>query len=58
MRSILTVSTAATRTDLTTLTRVKLELNITNQKSDAILGLKIAEASDDCRIALGFSPAK
>lgn len=55
MRSILTVTTAATVTKLTTLERVKLELKIENNASNTILNAKIDEASDDIGAALGFS---
>lgn len=54
MRSILTVNTAATGSLLTTRERVKLELKITDKKSDDILDLKIAEASSDIEAALGY----
>lgn len=58
MRSILTVTAPATDFDLTTLARVKSELNITGTDSDTILGQKIEEASDDISSALGFVVAK
>ena len=54
MRSIVTVASPALETALTTLERVKLELNITNAASDEILQDKIDEASDDIEAALGF----
>ncbi len=47
MRSILTVTTAATVTDLTTLDRVKSELSITDNANDVLLRAKIREASSD-----------
>ncbi len=58
MRSILSVSTAASVTKLTTLERVKLELEITDGASDAILNAKIDEASSDCEAFLGFRVAR
>jgi hypothetical protein len=58
VRSIETVTTPASQTALTTLDRVKLELNITNGNSDALLELKIAEASSDIQAALGFTVAR
>ena len=54
MRSILTVTAAATVTKLTTLERLKLELKIGNNDNDAILKAKIDEASSDISAALGF----
>jgi hypothetical protein len=45
MRSILTVSTAATVRALTTLARVKSELQITNNEKDEIITTRISEAS-------------
>ncbi len=47
MRSILTVTTAATVTNLTTLERVKAELSITDNAGDVLLRAKIREASSD-----------
>src|SRR3954465_2449890 len=47
MRTIQTVTTAPERVALTTLDRVRLELNITTDVSDAILTTKINEASSD-----------
>lgn len=47
MRTITTVTTPPSATDLTTLTRVKLELDISGSGSDDILEAKIAEASSD-----------
>lgn len=55
MRSILTVTTPATVTKLTTLERVKQELSITDGSKDAILNAKIDEASSDIEAHLGFS---
>lgn len=54
MRSIVTVASPASDTALTTLARVKLELDMTDSASDAILQDKIDEASDDIEAALGF----
>jgi hypothetical protein len=54
VRSIVTVASPASDTALTTLVRVKLELNITVDTSDEILQDKIDEASDDIEAALGF----
>lgn len=47
MQTIATVTTAPERTALTTLDRVKLELNISGEASDTILTAKINEASSD-----------
>lgn len=47
MQSIVSVTTAPERTALTTVDRVKLELSITTDASDALLGIKINEASSD-----------
>ncbi len=47
MRTIQTVTTAATVTNLTTLDRVKLELGITDNASDVLLAAKIREATSD-----------
>ena len=47
MRSIATVTTAPDYTALTTLDRVKLELDIESTDTDAILTAKINEASSD-----------
>lgn len=55
MRSILSVTTAATITKLTTIERVKQELDITDNSKDAILNAKIDEASSDVEAHLGFS---
>lgn len=46
-RSLVTVTTPPAETNLTTVARVKQELGITNNLSDALLELKIAEASSD-----------
>lgn len=54
MRSIVSVASPASDTALTTLARVKLELDITDTASDVILQDKIDEASDDIEAALGF----
>ncbi len=58
MRSILTVTVPATDTALTTLARVKSELNITVSTYDTILGQKIDEASSDIEAFLGFVVSK
>lgn len=47
MRSILSITTAATVRNLTTRDRVKLELGITDSASDVLLDAKIKEASSD-----------
>jgi uncharacterized phiE125 gp8 family phage protein len=47
VRSIATVTSAATVTKLTTLERVKAELNITSSASDDLLNAKINEATSD-----------
>jgi hypothetical protein len=47
MRSILSVTTAATVTNLTTLERVKAELSIIDSANDTLLRAKIREASSD-----------
>lgn len=54
MRSIVTVASPASDTALTTLARVKLELNITVTAYDVVLQDKIDEASDDIEASLGF----
>lgn len=56
MRSIVTVASPASDTALTTLERVKLELDIASgdTSSDVVLQDKIDEASDDIEAALGF----
>ena len=58
MRSIVTVASPASDTALTTLARVKLELDITVSTYDAILQDKIDEASDDIEASLGFRVAR
>lgn len=58
MRSSLTVSTAATVTRLVELSRVKQELNITDNSKDAILGAKIDEATSLIQAELGFTVAR
>lgn len=58
MRSVLTVTVPATDTDLTTLARVKSELNVTVSTYDTILQEKIEEASSDIEAALGFVVSK
>lgn len=55
MRSLVTVTTAATVTKLTTLERVKAELGITDSSKDSILNSKIDEASSDVEAYLGYS---
>jgi hypothetical protein len=55
MQSILNVVTPATVTSLTTLARVKSELNISDRTSDALLSSKIAEASSDIQATLGYT---
>lgn len=47
MRSILSITTAATVTALTTLERVKTELSIVDNASDILLRAKIREATSD-----------
>lgn len=56
MRSIVTVASPASDTALTTLARVKLELDIPSgtTTNDQVLQEKIEEASDDIEAALGF----
>jgi hypothetical protein len=54
MRTMLSVTTPAKITRLTTRERVKLELNISDNASDQILNYKIEEASGDIEAALGF----
>lgn len=58
MRSVVTVSTAATATKLTTLERVKAELSITDGSKDVLLNAKIDEASSDAEAFLGFAVAR
>lgn len=54
MRSILTIDTPAETSDLTTLTRVKQELDIDGSAKDVLLKAKIREASSDCEAFLGY----
>lgn len=54
MRSIVTVSEAATNTQLTTLATVKAELGITDTSNDTALGRKIDEASAMIVSYLGY----
>lgn len=60
MRSIVTVTVPADDYLLTTLDRVKAELDITGTDAnrDTLLNAKIAEASSDIEAALGFSVAR
>lgn len=60
MRNIVTVTQANTDKMLTTLARVKAELDITGTDTnrDMLLNLKILEASDDIEAALGFTVRK
>jgi len=55
LRSTLSVTTAPTATKLTTLSRVKAELNITDSVNDTLLNAKIDEASSDAEASLGFT---
>ncbi len=55
MRNIVTVTTAPTATKLTTLARVKMELDITDSANDDLLNVKIDEASSDAEASLGFT---
>jgi uncharacterized phiE125 gp8 family phage protein len=55
MRSRVVVNTPAGETNLTTLARVKAELDINNAAKDAVLNAKIAEASSDIEAYLGYS---
>jgi hypothetical protein len=54
MRSVVQVVTPAGSELLTTLSRVKGELNITTGANDEILTAKIAEASSDIQAAIGY----
>jgi hypothetical protein len=54
MRSVVQIITAAENELLTTLVRVKRELGISNGASDDLLKDKIAEASSDIALAIGF----
>jgi hypothetical protein len=60
MRSIVTVTAASDDSNLTTLERVKAELDISenDSSSDMVLNAKIAEASDDIEASLGFRLAR
>jgi len=53
MRSIVEIVTPTESELLTTLARVKAELQITTDANDEILEAKIAEASSDIQAALG-----
>jgi hypothetical protein len=55
MRSRVVVTSPAQKTNLTTLERVKAELDINNNAKDDILTFKIAEASSDIEAYLGYS---
>jgi hypothetical protein len=54
MRSVVQIVTPASSELLTTLVRVKGELNITTKANDEILEAKIAEASSDIQAAMGY----
>ncbi len=58
MASILSILEPAENRLLTTLERVKLELNITDSSSDEILTIKIGEASSDIEAHLGYVLAR
>lgn len=58
MRSIVTVTSAATSNKLTTTARVKQELSITSAEHDELLGRKIDEASSDIQAYLNFNLAR
>lgn len=58
MRSIATITTPPERVALTTLERVKAELNITSDASDELLAAKILEASSDIESKLNRSLAR
>jgi hypothetical protein len=53
MRSVIEIVTAAESELLTTLARVKRELNVSNNANDDLLKDKIAEASSDIELAIG-----
>lgn len=55
MQSLLTVVTAETAPRLTTLARVKSELNKLDTAGDDVLLAKIDEASSDIRAAIGYA---
>jgi uncharacterized phiE125 gp8 family phage protein len=54
MRSVVEIVTPAASELLTTLARVKAELQITTGDNDEILEAKIAEASTDIQAAIGY----
>lgn len=58
MRSVLTINSANSDDAMTTLARVKSELGITDTTNDALLQIKIDEASDDIEASLGYRPAQ
>lgn len=58
MRSITTITTPPERIALTTVERVKAELNITTDANDALLAAKILEASSDIESKLSRSLAR
>lgn len=58
LRSIVTVTTAPGETKLTTLARVKQELEITDGANDALLESKIDEATSDIEAHLGRTLAR
>lgn len=58
MRSIVTVNTAATVTNLTTLERVKSELRIKSDTDNDLLTSKIGEASSAIQAYLGYTLAR
>lgn len=58
MKRLVTVSTAAEATALTTLERVKMELGITGTDYDDLLTAKISEASSDIEAVLGYRVAR
>lgn len=58
MRRILTVTTDPEATKLTTLARVKSELDIRDGTNDTLLNAKIDEASSDAEASLGFTVSR
>jgi hypothetical protein len=58
MRSVLTVTTPATSARLTTLARLKQELDISGSAHDVLLAAKLDEASSDIEAALGYRLAR
>ena len=58
MRRILTVTTEPEVTKLTTLARVKSELDIRDSTNDTLLNAKIDEASSDAEASLGFTVSR